>query len=528
MAQPLIRCVLREARHLFMVLGMAFARSSGVLLHPTSLPGPYGVGDFGPEAYRFVDFLSEAGQKLWQVLPLNPTGYGDSPFQCFSASAGNPLLISHDVLVEEGLLRKSDLRDVPVFPIETVDYGAVIQWKMPLLRRAAANFLADTSGAKRQELDAFRRNNAGWLEDFALFMAVKEAHNLVAWPRWAHDIASRQPEALQRWREKAATSIDAHIFFQFEFFRQWQKLRAYGRERNIRVIGDIPIYVAHDSADVWANREFFLLDERGDPLRVAGVPPDYFSATGQLWGNPIYNWPLLRQTGYKWWIERLRGAIRLYDFFRIDHFRGFEAYWDVPGNETTAIHGEWIKGPGRELFAAVRQELGELPIIAENLGVITPEVEALRHEFGFPGMAILQFAFGNDPQAPTFKPHNYVRDLVAYTGTHDNDTVVGWWNSAGTGDSTRTPEEVAKEHAYARAYMNFKEEPINWVLICGVISSVATTAIAPMQDILGLGSEARMNLPGTSSGNWEWRMKPGAAASEIALKLRELVELYDR
>ena len=506
---------------------MDFPRSSGVLLHPTSLPGPHGIGEFGPEAYRFVDFLQSAGQKLWQVLPLNPTGYADSPFQCFSASAGNPLLISLERLADQDLLSRNDLRSVPTFPVETVDYGAVIRFKMPLLQRAAKSFFSDASAEDRRLFEEFSRANATWLDDFALFMAVKEAHNLVAWPRWPHEIASRQPEVMQLWSEKLAPSIAAQRFFQFEFFQQWQELRAHGRERNIRIIGDIPIYVAHDSADVWSNRQFFLLDERGIPLRVAGVPPDYFSATGQLWGNPIYNWPLLKQTGYEWWVERMRSALRLYDFVRIDHFRGFEAYWEVLGNET-AVNGRWVKGPGGELFSVLRKALGDLPIIAENLGVITPEVEAIRHEFGFPGMAILQFAFGNDPQAPMFKPHTYVHDLVAYTGTHDNDTVVGWWASSGTADSTRTPEDVAKEHAHARAYLGCKDDPINWLLIRTLMSSVANTVMAPLQDILGLGSQARMNLPGTSSGNWKWRMKPGAATNEIATRLKEMVSLYDR
>jgi 4-alpha-glucanotransferase len=333
---------------------------------------------------------------------------------------------------------------------------------------------------------------------------------------------------MRRKQEELASAIDAQKFFQYVFFQQWQKLRAYGRERNIHIVGDVPIYVAHDSADVWTNPQFFLLDERGNPLKIAGVPPDYFSSTGQCWGNPIYNWPLLKQTRFQWWVERLRSALRLYDFIRIDHFRGFEAYWEVPAHETTAIHGRWVKGPGAELFSVLRKELGELPIIAENLGVITPEVEALRHQFGLPGMAILQFAFGNDPQAPTFKPHNYVHDLVAYTGTHDNDTVVGWWTSGGKGDSTRTSEDVVKEHAHARAYLGFKDEPIHWVLIRAIMASVANTAIAPMQDLLGLGSEARMNLPGVPSGYWKWRMKPGAATKEIAAKLKELATLYDR
>ncbi|HEX3740260.1 MAG TPA: 4-alpha-glucanotransferase [Terriglobales bacterium] len=506
---------------------MDFPRSSGILLHPTSLPGPHGVGDFGPEAYRFVDFLRSAGQKLWQVLPLNPTGYADSPFQCFSASAGNPLLISLDRLADRGLISTNDLRSVATFPLETVDYDAAHRFKMPLLQKAAKNFFEDASAEDRSRLEEFSQANAIWLDDFALFMVVKEAHGFVAWTQWPQDIASREPKAMQRWSEKLAVSIAAQKFFQFECFRQWQELRDYGRERNIRIIGDIPIYIAHDSADVWANRQFFLLDEHGTPLRVAGVPPDYFSATGQLWGNPIYNWPLLKQTGYEWWIARMRSALRLYDVVRIDHFRGFEAYWEVLGTETAA-NGRWVKGPGGELFSVLRQALGNLPIIAENLGVITPEVEAIRHEFGFPGMAILQFAFGNDPQAPMFKPHNYVRDLVAYTGTHDNDTVAGWWASTGSGDSIRTPEDVAKEHAYARAYLDFKDDPINWVLIRGVMSSIANTAMAPMQDVLGLDSKARMNLPGTSSGNWKWRMKPGAATDEIAARLKQMVFLYDR
>ena len=507
---------------------MNFPRASGILLHPTSLPGAHGIGDFGSEAYRFVEFLHSAGQKFWQVLPLNPTGYADSPFQCFSASAGNPLLISLDRLTEEGLLSRNDLLGSPVFPVETVDYGAVIEFKMPLLQKAATNFFASASADDRLRFERFCQANASWLDDFALFMAVKGVHNLVEWTKWPSDIAGRESEAMKRWSERLASSIESQKFFQYEFSRQWQDLRDYGRQRGIRIIGDLPIYVAHDSADVWSNRRFFLLDEGGSPLKIAGVPPDYFSATGQCWGNPIYNWPLLQETAYEWWVDRLRSALRFYDVVRIDHFRGFEAYWEVPGRETTAINGRWVKGPGRELFSVLRKELGDLPIIAENLGVITPEVEDIRHEFDFPGMAILQFAFGNDPQAPTFKPHNYVHDLVAYTGTHDNDTVVGWWTSSGIGDSTRSVEDVAKEHAHARAYFGFKDEPIHWVMIRGIMSSVANTAIVPLQDVLGLGTEARMNLPGTSSGNWKWRMKPGAETSEIATRLREMVTLYDR
>ena len=507
---------------------MNFPRASGILLHPTSLPAAHGIGDLGSEAYRFVDFLHSAGQKFWQVLPLNPTGYADSPFQCFSASAGNPLLLSLDRLADDGLLSRNDLHSVPSFPLETVDYGAVIQFKMPLLQQAAANFFANTSAADRRDFEQFSQANAAWLDDFALFMALKSVHHLDAWTKWPSDIAGRNPEAMNRWAEKLASSIACQKFFQYEFSRQWQQLREHGRQRDIRIIGDVPIYVAHDSADVWSNRQFFLLDDDGIPLKIAGVPPDYFSATGQCWGNPIYKWPLLQQTGYKWWVERLRSALRLYDVIRIDHFRGFEAYWEVPGLETTAVNGRWVKGPGQELFSVLRKELGDLPIIAENLGVITPAVEAIRHEFGFPGMAILQFAFGTDPQAPTFKPHNYVRDLVAYTGTHDNDTVVGWWSSSGAGDSTRTEEDVVKEHAHTRSYFGFKDDPIQWVMIRGILSSVANTAMVPMQDVLGLGNEARMNLPGSPRGNWKWRMKPGAATAGIATRLKEMVTLYDR
>jgi 4-alpha-glucanotransferase len=506
---------------------MRSERASGILLHPTSLPGGHGIGDIGHEAYRFIDFLELAGQKLWQVLPLNPTGYADSPFQCFSASAGNPLLISLELLADAGLLRRSDLQDLPAFPLDTVDYEAASRFKMPLLREAAGNFFSNASGEQKRQFETFTRENASWLEDFALFMAVKEAHGMEAWTEWPANIAGRDRGAFRRWSEKLSAETNAFKFLQYEFFQQWQALRAYGRERNVRIIGDIPIYVAHDSADVWANRQFFLLDEQGRPEKVAGVPPDYFSATGQLWGNPIYNWSRLKETDYEWWVERMRSALRLYDFVRIDHFRGFEAYWEVPAGETTAMHGRWVKGPSRELFGVLREKLGDLPVIAENLGVITPEVEAIRHEFGLPGMAILQFAFGKDPQAPSFKPHNYVRELVAYTGTHDNDTVVGWWTSTG-GDSTRTPDLIAQEHAYARAYLGFKDEPIHWVLIRGIMASVANTAIAQMQDILGLGSEARMNLPGKASGYWKWRMKPGAASPEIAARLKEWAQLYDR
>jgi 4-alpha-glucanotransferase len=508
---------------------MRFSRSSGILLHPTCLPGLHGIGDFGSQAFAFVDFLKSAGQKLWQVLPLNPTGYGDSPFQCFSAHAGNHLLISLEKLREQELLESSDFSDQPAFPHDHVDFGSVIQWKTSLLKRAATRFLSTASHEDKQDFDEFCAGNVNWLPDFALFMACKQEQGGVAWNQWPVELARREPAALEAARERLKQEMLAIQFWQYDFFRQWQELRAYAHQAGIQVVGDIPIYVALDSADVWTNPQYFHLNEQGQPTVISGVPPDYFSATGQCWGNPIYRWERLKQTGYRWWIDRYRAAMNLYDAVRIDHFRGFEGYWEIPGGQTTAIHGRWVKGPGAELFSVLEREFGELPIIAENLGVITPEVEAIRERFHFPGMAILQFAFGKDPQGPSFRPHNYSCELAAYTGTHDNDTTVGWWNSSGENDSTRTPEDVAKERAFARAYLNLKAgEAIHWVLIRGVLESVAGLAIIPLQDVLGLGSEARMNLPGTSKGNWRWRFQAGALSADLAARLHEMVELYDR
>jgi 4-alpha-glucanotransferase len=491
------------------------------------LPNPHGIGDFGAEAYSFVDFLERSGHKLWQVLPLNPTGYGDSPFQCFSSIAGNPLLISLERLSERGHLSSAAFNNPPDFPADRVDFGAALAFKFPLLMKAAQTCLQNAT-SERGEFESFCQRNADWLDDFALFMASKQAHRGANWTSWPSEIAQREPRALDKWTARLADELEVIKFWQFEFFRQWQSLRAYAHRHGVSIIGDIPIYVAHDSADVWANREFFHLDARGNPTKVAGVPPDYFSATGQFWGNPIYNWEQLGTTGYKWWIHRFQAALRLYDIVRIDHFRGFEAYWEIPATDKTAENGRWVKGPGADLFSRVEAELGKLPIIAENLGVITPEVEQIRHRFGYPGMAILQFAFGNDPQGPSFRPHNYERNLVAYTGTHDNDTVVGWWNSKGTGDSIRTPEDVAKEHAFARTYLGFTEQPIHWVLIRAVLASVADTAVIPLQDVLGLGNEARMNLPGTSNGNWRWRSRPDALTPQLAEHLKTLNQIFER
>jgi 4-alpha-glucanotransferase len=505
-----------------------FPRSSGILLHITSLPSPFGIGDLGESAYQFAEFLAASGHKIWQVLPLNPTGFGDSPYQCFSAFAGNPLLIDLWALRDRGLLSPSDLSPVPRFPQERVEYASVIEYKQRLLHTAAKNFFADAAHPQRADFENFRRENAAWLADFALFMTCKHHHQEVMWTKWDPKLRQRDPEALNEVRRRLAVELQAYEFWQFVFFQQWQKLKSHCHQLGIRIMGDIPIYVAHDSADAWSHRELFYLDGDGNPTVVAGVPPDYFSATGQLWGNPIYRWDLLAQCGYSWWIDRFRASLALFDAARLDHFRGFEAYWEIPARAPTAANGRWVKGPGAELFRVVESALGQLPIVAENLGVITPEVEAIRHEFGYPGMSLLQFAFGNDPQGPSFRPHNYARELVAYTGGHDNDTTLGWWMSSGATDSIRTPEDVRKEHEFARAYLGFEDEPVNWVLIRAVLSSVADTAIIPLQDVLGLGSEARMNLPGTLSGNWRWRFKSGALKPELASRLKQMNAMYDR
>ncbi|MFZ0912795.1 MAG: 4-alpha-glucanotransferase [Candidatus Korobacteraceae bacterium] len=506
---------------------MSFPRSSGILLHPTSLPSAYGIGELGAEAHGFADFLRDAGQRIWQVLPLGPTGYGDSPYQCFSAFAGNPLLISLDTLVERGYLDSRQLDSRPEFSAGQVDFGAVIAWKVPLLRHAFRSFQR-SSPAEREAFAAFCERHSGWLDEFALFMALKETHDNVAWTLWDADLALHKPDAIERARNQLRDQIECHKFIQFEFERQWHDLKAHCGRNDIRIMGDVPIYVALDSADVWANRELFELDGSGRPKAVSGVPPDYFSATGQLWGNPIYRWEAHAKTGYPWWIARLRRSLEMLDLIRLDHFRGFEAYYEIPAGEVTAVNGAWVKGPGAALFEALENALGRLPIVAENLGVITPEVEALRERLGFPGMAILQFAFGKDPQAPDFKPHNYPHHLVAYTGTHDNDTAVGWWTSTAGGGSIRTSADVAEEMEYARRYLHTDGHEINWVMIRTLMASVADTVLFPLQDVLGVGSESRMNLPGTSSGNWRWRFRQADLTPATSARLRQLAETYER
>ena len=488
---------------------MKFPRAAGILLHPTSLPSRFGIGDLGPEVYRFIDFLTQSDQRIWQVLPLGPTGYGDSPYQSFSAFAGNPLLISPEKLVEHGYLATSDIEHGMVFPDDQVDFARVTPVKFDLLRRAFQNF------KPTRDFDSFRERNEFWLEGFVRFQALKKANGGKAWTEWTIQNADCE-------------EMDAQRFWQYEFFRQWDELKRKCEERRIRVMGDIPIYVAHDSADVWANPDLFQLDQNGNPMMVSGVPPDYFSATGQLWGNPVYRWDRLEQTGYAWWIERFRAVFNVVDMVRLDHFRGFEAYWQVSATEKTAINGEWVKGPGSKLFETLQRELGDLPIVAENLGVITPEVEAIRHQFGFPGMSVLQFAFGTDPQAPSFRPHNYPREVVAYTGTHDNDTTIGWWNSNAHADSTRSEAAIERERRLADAYLATDGREINWTFIRTLFASVADTTIVPLQDVLGLGSEARMNLPGSTKRNWVWRFRPGEIEPYMKERLHEFVTLYER
>ena len=514
---------------------MSFPRSSGILLHPTSLPGPFGIGDLGPAAYEFADFLEDAGQSIWQMLPLGPTGYGDSPYQCFSAFAGNPALISLARLADEGLVDSRDLGDLPQFAGEQVEYERVNRFKQATLRRAFEEFQRGAPARRKQEFAQFVETERDWLAEYALFRALKDKFGGVAWPEWDHSFVSREPTALQHARKDLASQIAEQEFLQFIFFEQWESLKKYCNGKKMRMMGDLPIYVAHDSADVWAHPEYFHLDERGNATRVAGVPPDYFSATGQLWGNPIYRWDRMASDGYSWWIRRFRAAFRTFDMLRVDHFRGFEAYWEVPGGEKTAQNGKWMKGPGAELFAVVETKLGRLPILAENLGVITSAVEAIRERFGFPGMAILQFAFGNDPQGPSFRPHNYPRNIVAYTGTHDNDTVLGWWTSKPGEGSIRSAEDIRKEREFTRAYLDLKEDnlnsldrEINWDFIRTLMASVADTVVFPLQDVLGVGKEGRMNVPGTATGNWRWRFRGERLNTGMAERLRKMTSIYDR
>jgi 4-alpha-glucanotransferase len=486
------------------------------LLHPTSLPGPFGIGDLGPAAYRFVDFLADAGQTYWQVLPLGPTGYGESPYQALSSFAGNPLLISPELLVERGALSPATLDGAPRFAPERVDFTRVVRFKRDLLDRVLDQFTHHATKAERQEFETFAQSQRHWLDDFALYMALKEEHSSVSWTAWEPNAAARTSEALTIWAMKLRPAIERHTYAQYLFFQQWAALRAYANKRGVRIIGDVPIFAAHDSADCWANRKFFALGHDGEPTFVAGVPPDYFSATGQLWGNPVYRWDIHEAEGFSWWIDRLRMALSLVDVLRLDHFRGFAGYWAIPADAPTAVTGRWEPGPGAALFLAVQRALGALPFIAEDLGVITPDVVALRDEFGFPGMKVLQFAFGGDARNPDL-PHSYTPHTVVYTGTHDNDTTAGWFGAA-----------APNERKHALDYLHSDGKDIVWDLIRLAYAAVAETAIIPLQDLLGLGSEARMNLPGSLGGNWDWRYQESALTEDVRDRLLDMAVLYGR
>jgi 4-alpha-glucanotransferase len=490
------------------------ARSAGVLLHPTSLPGPYGIGDLGPIAHEWVDVLASARQRWWQVLPLGPTGYGDSPYQCFSAFAGNIYLLSPELLRRDGLIGPLDVV-TPSFPTGEVDYGAVVEFKQALLARAWGNYRAGAAPSLRAPFDEFCGREARWLNDYALYAALKEKHDGASWLEWEPDLRLRKPAALDRAHRVLVDDAGRHCFGQFLFWRQWSDLKAYAHTKGIRLIGDVPIFVATDSADVWANPEQFKLDEDRQPTVVAGVPPDYFSATGQLWGNPHYDWEKMKASGYTWWIARFRKTLEQVDLVRLDHFRGFEASWEVPAGSPTAETGEWVPGPGADLLTAVQKALGRLPLIAEDLGVITPGVEALRDAFDLPGMRILQFAF--DGSENRFLPHNFEHNTFVYTGTHDNDTTHGWYSTL--------PEHVRD---FFQRYYPWRDDDVAWGLMRLAWSSVADFALVPLQDILSLPTESRMNYPGRPSGNWRWRFHTGQLTPAHAEKLADWTSMYGR
>jgi 4-alpha-glucanotransferase len=489
-------------------------RKSGVLLHPTSLPGDYGIGTFGEEAYRWIDRLGESGQRLWQILPLGPTGYGHSPYQSYSAFAGNPLLIDLQLLQKEGWLVENISGKRFDFDESRVDYDWVAAYKMPLLKSTYLYFLEHAGREEMARLESFCDEERVWLEDYALFMALKKEYRGKVWYTWDEAIVRRDPEALARMRERLKEEIGFQKFLQYLFFKQWKALKRYANGRDVEIVGDLPIYVSEDSSDVWANARLFQLGDDYRPTRVAGVPPDYFSATGQRWGNPLYDWEAMEKEGYAWWLLRIEKSLALYDIVRIDHFRGFEAYWSIPAEEETAVNGEWVEGPGHRFFEAVKARLGRLPIIAEDLGIITPEVEKLRDDFDLPGMKILQFAFDGNA-GNLYLPHNDVPNSVIYTGTHDNDTTVGWF-------------ETIENRAYVLDYLDSREKGIHWAMIRAALASVSVMAVFPMQDLLGLGSEARMNTPGRPDGNWCWRMTAGQMETADFVKLHHLARLYGR
>lgn len=494
-------------------------RKSGILLHPTSLPGKFGIGTFGKEAYAFVDFLIRSGQSLWQICPLGHTGYGDSPYQCFSAFAGNPLLIDLEILTQKNLLTQEEITP-PLFPENSVDYGKVIKWKFPILEKAFENFSKNANVTDNAKFNNFIIKNNDWLDDYALFMSLKDEFNGKSWFTWDENIRMRKPEALKYYKEKLADKVRFYKFLQYEFSEQWLALKAYANRNFIQIIGDIPLYIAADSCDAWASPELFLLDDKtGYPLKVAGVPPDYFSATGQLWGNPIYRWDYMKADGFSWWVKRVEANLRLADILRLDHFRGLCAFWQVPYGEETAINGEWKEAPGNELFETLQNTFGNIPILAEDLGVITKDVTALREKYNLPGMKILQFAFDSqESSSKNFLPHVYEKNYAVYTGTHDNDTVHGWYNAAKDIDKTT-----------ADKYLGITDKKnLHFNFIKAAWASTANLAITPMQDLLGKGSDARMNLPGRASENWQWRFNWKDLKPEHEQFLFEITSLYER
>jgi 4-alpha-glucanotransferase len=497
---------------------MPFERASGILCHPTSFPSRFGIGDLGQGAYDFVNWLAAAKQQLWQVLPLGPTGYGDSPYQCFSAFAGNPMLISPDGLVQAGLLPEAALHDIPHFPADRVDFGWVIPYKQGLLRQAYAHYKENGTPAQRAGLEWFEEQSQSWLADFALFMAIKGHFGGGSWHDWPREVRLREPEALRRLVAELADEVDYQVFVQWVFWEQWESLKVHAGEKGIKIIGDVPIFVAEDSADVWANPEQFKLDEEGNPIVIAGVPPDLFSATGQRWGNPHYNWDQMRRDGFKWWISRILQTLRFVDIVRIDHFRGFLAAWEIPAAEETAVKGQWVAAPGHELFVAIQNAMGDLPFIAEDLGIITPDVDALRLEFGLPGMKVLHFAFGMEFN-PQYLPHSFEKNCIVYPGTHDNNTTVGYYWE---------PERSELERHNMRRYLRTDGHEIAWDFIWAAWSSVADQAVATLQDVFNLGAEARMNFPSRASGNWQWRYTAEMLGPHIARRLAEMTEIYGR
>jgi len=497
---------------------MKIERSAGILLHPTSLPGKFGIGDIGPEAYKFVDFMKAAGQTLWQVFPLGPTGYGDSPYQSFSTFAGNPLIISPELLYQNGLLDKSVVDNPPSFNPTKIDFGNLINYKTGLLRKAFEKFLS-LNRKLDEECREFCSANSYWLEDYALFMAVKNYHKGIVWSEWDKEIAFRKNDSLKVWKEKLLNDVNYHKFVQFIFNKQWKDLRDYTHQAGIKIIGDLPIFIAYDSSDLWSNKEQFTVREDGTLEFVAGVPPDYFSETGQLWGNPLYKWKVMEKDNFSWWQKRISKLLELVDIIRIDHFRGLDAYWEIPGGAKNAIKGRWVKAPGEKLFTTIKNNLGDVPIIAEDLGVITPSVEALRDKFELPGIKILQFAFGENMEKK-FLPHNHIRNCVVHTGSHDNETTRGFFESE--------RKKGSGIYEWAQKYLNYYGEDIVFELIKTAYASVANIVVIPMQDILNLGNEARMNTPSTLGGNWTWRFTWEQVPYDLASVYKELTVLYER